>query len=129
MDSCSGSTSVYLMGRLDNHKDKSFYEGTRKVFQFHNTDIDGVFAGDDILASIVYNYAVQHQITVLERLKIIGFDGTEAIHTIFPALTTIQQPIEFLAEKSVRLLLSLIREERVPPVTTLPVDLYRGGTV
>ncbi|MCQ5386283.1 LacI family DNA-binding transcriptional regulator [Hungatella hathewayi] len=93
------------------------------------TDIDGVFAGDDILASIVYNYAVQHRITVPERLKIIGFDGTEAIHTIFPALTTIQQPIEFLAEKSVRLLLSLIREEHVPPVTTLPVDLYRGGTV
>ena len=31
----SGSVSVYLMGRLDHHKDRSFYEGTKKVFQFH----------------------------------------------------------------------------------------------
>lgn len=91
--------------------------------------IDGVFAGDDILASIVYNYALQHQIAIPANLKIIGFDGTEAMHTIFPALTTIQQPIELLAEKSVKLLLALIQNQPVAPVTTLPVDLYRGATV
>lgn len=33
----SGNTSVYIMGRLDNHRDKSSYEGTKKVFQFHKT--------------------------------------------------------------------------------------------
>lgn len=31
----SGSVSLYIMGRLDNHRDKSSFAGTRKVFQFH----------------------------------------------------------------------------------------------
>jgi len=31
----SGGVSLYIMGRLDNHRDKSAFEGTRKVFQFH----------------------------------------------------------------------------------------------
>lgn len=31
----SGNTSFYIMGRLDNHKDLSSFEGTRRVFQFH----------------------------------------------------------------------------------------------
>ncbi len=93
-----------------------------------NPDIDGVFAGDDILASIVYNYALRHNIDIPSQLKIIGFDGTETMHTIFPALTTIQQPIELLAKNSVKVLLALINNQPVPPITTLPVTLYRGTT-
>ncbi|WP_110937122.1 alpha-amylase family protein [Salipaludibacillus neizhouensis] len=31
----AGSLSMYIMGRLDNHKDTSGFEGTKKVFQFH----------------------------------------------------------------------------------------------
>lgn len=30
----AGTTSLYIMGRLDNHKDRSSFAGTRKVFQF-----------------------------------------------------------------------------------------------
>lgn len=31
----AGAVSLYIMGRLDNHRDRSCFEGTRKVFQFH----------------------------------------------------------------------------------------------
>lgn len=31
----SGAVSLYIMGRLDNHRDKSSFAGTQKVFQFH----------------------------------------------------------------------------------------------
>lgn len=31
----SGAVSLYIMGRLDNHRDTSFLEGSRKVFAFH----------------------------------------------------------------------------------------------
>lgn len=51
----SGSTSVYLMGRLDNHKDKSFYEGTRKVFQFHKAHeklLCGLKSGAEVLLAV-----------------------------------------------------------------------------
>lgn len=36
----SGSTSVYIMGRLDNHRDLSVFAGTRNVFQFHKQNED-----------------------------------------------------------------------------------------
>lgn len=31
----AGTTSVYVIGRLDNHRDKSTFEAHRKVFRFH----------------------------------------------------------------------------------------------
>lgn len=51
----SGSVSVYIMGRLDNHKDRSFYEGTRKVFQFHKAHEDllsGLTSGAEVLLAV-----------------------------------------------------------------------------
>lgn len=48
----SGSTSLYIMGRLDNHKDVSCYEGTRKVFQFHKEHEElymGVASGAEVV--------------------------------------------------------------------------------
>lgn len=48
----SGSTSLYIMGRLDNHKDVSCYEGTRKVFQFHKEHED-LYAGITSAAEVM----------------------------------------------------------------------------
>lgn len=31
----SGAVSLFIMGRLDNHRDKSSFAGSKKVFQFH----------------------------------------------------------------------------------------------
>lgn len=48
----SGSTSLYVMGRLDNHKDVSCYEGTRKVFQFHK-EHEELYAGITSAAEVM----------------------------------------------------------------------------
>lgn len=34
----SGTVSLFVMGRLDNHRDTSFMEGNRKVFAFHKAN-------------------------------------------------------------------------------------------
>ncbi|MBQ1531124.1 MAG: beta-galactosidase [Solobacterium sp.] len=36
----SGSTSIYIMGRLDNHRDKAVFAGTKDVFRFHKKHED-----------------------------------------------------------------------------------------
>jgi len=36
----SGSTSIYIMGRLDNHRDKAVFAGTKDVFRFHKQNED-----------------------------------------------------------------------------------------
>ena len=51
----SGNVSVYLMGRLDNHRDKSFYEATRRVFQFHKKHeklLAGLESGAEVLLTV-----------------------------------------------------------------------------
>lgn len=92
------------------------------------TDYDGVFAGDDVIASIILGYAKAEGISVPKQLKIIGFDGTDLIRTVLPELTTISQPIQELAEKSVEMLLAEIKNKPVKKSIVLPVKLLRNGS-
>lgn len=84
---------------------------------------DGVVAGDDIIAKMCMNSAIRHKIAVPEKLKVIGFDGTKIVRQLSPDMSTIIQPIESLAKKSVENLLALLNGETVEQVTTLPVKL------
>lgn len=88
--------------------------------------IDGVFATDDIIASLVIRMLKKMGLQVNKDVDLVGFDGTEIIRKLLPELTTIKQPIETLAKYSVENLLSLIRKEKVPKMVVLPVDIVHG---
>ena len=49
-----------------------------------NKDIDGVFAGDDLLASMVLNICENQGIDVPNDLKVIGFDGASQTLVYLP---------------------------------------------
>lgn len=87
-------------------------------------EYDGIFAGDDVIAKMCMNSAAAHGIIVPDRLKIIGFDGTKIVRELNPELSTVVQPIEQLAQTSVRTLLSVLNKEKVKPVKKFPVELY-----
>ncbi|MGX6971759.1 LacI family DNA-binding transcriptional regulator [Vagococcus lutrae] len=109
---------------------KSNKEKNKRVFEILQSSpkIDGVFAGDDLMASIVINQANKLGIEVPKELKVVGFDGTENIRTILPDLSTVKQPIALLAEKSVEVLLDEIDNKQVPMSTILPVELISNRT-
>lgn len=104
------------------------YKIIQDIFQ-DKFSYDGVFAGDDMVASILYNCALENHIRVPEDLKIIGFDGTETMKTVFPTLATICQPVRQLAEASVTTLLDIVEDRPYSMMTTLPVSLYRGRSL
>ena len=89
---------------------------------------DGIFAGDDVMASIVYHAALKKGYKVPEDLKIVGFDGTEMMRTVFPTLTTIIQPIEQIAAAAVELLVAQIGEKKAKKKIVLPITLHKGCT-
>lgn len=93
-----------------------------------NPKIDGVFAGDDILASLVLQIAKENGICVPKDLKVIGVDGTKATLTFVPELTTIQQPIEEIARVAADTLIRWMNGETVASQTNLPVQLIQGIT-
>lgn len=93
-----------------------------------NNKVDGIVASDDLTAVICLNVAYKLNIPVPQKLKIIGFDGSEIIRNLRPDLSTIIQPTQAIAQLLVKLL-----EERVSNPDrslkqshyTLPVKLLK----
>ena len=97
--------------------------------------VDGVFATDDLTAGTVLGWAANAGITVPDQLRVVGFDGTDAIRRALPGLTTVRQPIALICRSAVDLLLDRINgkadtsddRHRVKPLE-FPVTLIEGRT-
>lgn len=93
-----------------------------------NPDIDGIFTSSDILAMNVIKVCMGKGIDIPGRIKLIGYDDIEMASLVTPALTTIKQPIEEMAERAVHLLDGLIRGEEIKNENVLPVTLVERGS-
>ena len=85
-------------------------------------EIDGVFATDDLTACAVASWAQRRGLRVPEDLKIVGFDGTAVLQAAVPWLSTIQQPIDRIAETAVELLVDRIENGDKGSKTTKGTD-------
>jgi DNA-binding LacI/PurR family transcriptional regulator len=70
----------------------------------------GIICSNDLMAIGVIREAEAHGIDVPGELSVIGFDGIDAASWNEPALTTVEQPIDEIAETAVRALRSLIED-------------------
>jgi len=78
-----------------------------------------IFASNDDMAAATMAVAHRRGLDVPGDLSIAGFDDTPLATTVWPALTTIRQPIADMAREAVRLLIEQIRGRRggaAPPV-------------
>lgn len=91
-------------------------------------EIDGVFAGDDLLAATTLHIARKKGVLVPEQLKIIGVDGAKQTRLFLPELTTIRQPIELIARQAVEMLIDQIEGRPCENKLNLPVELLQGRT-
>ena len=80
-----------------------------------------VVCSSDVMAMGVLHEAARQGLGVPEQLSVIGFDGIDAARWTFPPLTTIEQPIEEIAQTAVDALRSQIHEPDKP----LPNFLFR----
>ncbi len=83
-----------------------------------------VFAANDMSAIATIEVATELGLRVPADLSVVGFDNIPESALCAPPLTTVEQPIRKMGERSIELLLSLIRGEK-PPVThiTLATNL------
>ena len=72
-----------------------------------------IFASNDDMAAAAIAVAHRLHLDVPKDLTIVGFDDTPLATTIWPALTTIRQPVAAMARKAVELLLEEIRLRRL----------------
>ncbi len=71
-----------------------------------------IFASNDDMAAATTAVAHRMGLGVPDDIAIVGFDDTPLATAIWPALTTIRQPIAEMARESVKLLLEQIRRKR-----------------
>ncbi|WP_163529674.1 LacI family DNA-binding transcriptional regulator [Halobacillus ihumii] len=86
----------------------------QKVFQYlmeHHPHVDGVFTGsDEVAAGIVYA-ASQSKWSIPEDLAVIGFDNQMLSLLMVPAITTIEQPVEDIAAKTIEVLVAKMNDK------------------
>ncbi|NME82687.1 LacI family DNA-binding transcriptional regulator [Clostridium sp. SM-530-WT-3G] len=114
---------------------KSAFDGgnqieiANKILDEH-PDVDGVFATNDLFAASFINEARKRGKRIPEDIKVVGYDGTETSRSLLPNLTTIKQPIELIARKSIEVLIEEIEEDYTNKKAkiALPVLLLEGKT-
>jgi LacI family transcriptional regulator len=116
-----GIFSPSLFAQGDFHVDGG-YEATLGLLKTR-PDIDGIFAGNDLMAAGACKAIIELGKSVPGDIKIIGFDGI-ALTTTVPTLSTIAQPIFQMGKAAIQSLMKLIQKESVDCVVNeLDVEL------
>lgn len=88
-----------------------------------------IFASNDDMAAGALAAAHRFRMNVPEELSVVGFDDTPLARAVWPALTTMRQPIADMAESAVEVLIQSLSSQRteadrVPPQhRVLPCEL------
>ena len=104
------------------------YAGVIGNVFFENTGFDGIFASNDILASMCLSTALSLGYRVPQNLKIVGYDDIPVSAMMYPPLTTIHQNYQKLSSLAVETVLNLIHGVDVPKTQQIPVELIVRGT-
>ena len=96
----------------------------------NKVEFDGIFATNEWRAHGALVALQHHSISVPNKVKIVGYDGTYISKYCNPPITTIYQDKKDLAFKSSELLLNLINEEDVDnnKNIVIPIKLIKRKT-
>lgn len=86
-------------------------------------DLDAVFVGNDLMATGALAALRAANRRVPEDVAVAGFDDSPVALSTHPLLTTIRQPLERVAEETVRLLLQLIDGNERVESAIFPTEL------
>ncbi|RFU84548.1 LacI family transcriptional regulator [Streptomyces triticagri] len=82
-------------------------------------EVDGVFAGNDLMAQGVCQVLARHGRRVPQDVAVVGFDDSSVALTCSPPLTTVRQPVEEMAASMARLLEEHIHGDRSEPTSVI----------
>lgn len=87
------------------------YQQTARVFQ--EIKFDAIFAVNDACAIGAMSFLHKQGVKIPERVAVVGFDGIPVSSYVFPALTTLIQPVEEMARHTIDFLLNRIKHFHV----------------
>ncbi|MFF2155164.1 LacI family DNA-binding transcriptional regulator [Paenibacillus chitinolyticus] len=107
---------------------KEAAEAVKKLFKEH-PDIDGIFAGNDLMAIGTLRALQEHGIRVPDQVQIIGYDGISLAEMVYPELSTVSQSIYEMGMLAARILIKKIEQIHLDEENhQLEVKLVQRGT-
>lgn len=102
----------YVQEDIDHFSMQNGYVTTRKLLE-SGAPVTAIYAVSDSLAIGVCRAVLESGKRIPEDISVAGYDGIELGEYYNPKLTTIKQPVEEMAKKTIRVLLDVIagREE------------------
>ena len=95
---------------IGDYDSKIAYEVTLDFLK-KRKDITAIFAISDVMAMGVAKAVIDSGLTVGKDISIVGFDGMNISRYYNPGITTIKQPMEEMAIKSVEILFDLLKNK------------------
>jgi LacI family transcriptional regulator len=87
-----------------------------------------IFASNDDMAAATVSVAHRRGLDVPNDLSVVGFDDTAVATTVWPALTTVRQPVSEMSGRAIELLVQEIRARR-DGETPEPIDCVIEHTI
>jgi LacI family transcriptional regulator len=104
----------YVQDDIDHYSMENGYRTAKKLLESEaGSKVTAIYAFADSLAFGVCRAVLERGKKIPEDISVAGYDGIEMGEFYNPRLTTIKQPVEEMAKKTIRLLLDVIagREE------------------
>lgn len=119
---------VYSMEEtLDSYTMENGYAVMKKLLD-SGEDFTAVYAISDTLAIGACKALIESGKRIPEDVSVAGFDGIDMSYFYSPAITTIQQPFEAMAEETVAVLFNVIRKKAEHQHKIFDAKLCVGGS-
>ncbi|MDE6847117.1 MAG: substrate-binding domain-containing protein, partial [Lachnospiraceae bacterium] len=112
----------YVQEGLDHFSMENGYITTKKLLE-SGKSVTAIYAASDSLAIGVCRAVHEAGKSVPEDISVAGYDGIELGEYYNPKLTTIKQPVEEMAKKTIRVLLDVIAGRREHQQIVFPAEL------
>ena len=112
----------YVQDELDHFSMENGYITTRKLLE-SGEKVSAIYAASDALAIGACRAVLEAGKRIPEDISVAGYDGIALGEYYNPKLTTIKQPVEEMAKKSIRLLLDVIAERQEHQQIVFPAEL------
>ena len=112
----------YVQEDIDHYSMENGYL-TAKQLLASGEEVTAVYAVSDSLAIGVCRAVMEADKRIPEDISVAGYDGIEMGEYYNPKLTTIRQPVEEIAKKTIRLLLDVIGERKEHQQIVLSAEL------
>lgn len=138
------TVGIRYQGVIDSFKDHGFefseknyiesnfsfhnsYDSVKKIFEKEN-DYTAIFAFSDIMAIGAAKAVLDVGKKIPEDISIIGYDGISLMSYYNPTLTTIKQPSDEIAKKSIDLIIGIIEKKESKNIV-VETEFIKGNSV